>query len=579
MPQTTPPTRHRQARTEDAVFLPGRYAADAVERLGELLGPYVDGGFAQGEGPILVSVDPSTGAPLASVKASGPEMVDRAVETAVLASALWRSTPFEERALKLRVLADRLLGQAEELAGLIAHEQGKPWLEALTLEILPALDHLRFLARQGGYLRTGELVDCREPLYAHKQVHDLYDPLGVVAIVTPFPLPLGLPLVQIATALIMGNAVVLKPSERTSLCALRIGELCAEAGFPPGLVNVVPGRIEEALHLVAHPRVDKVFFTGSTEAGRQIMATAGCAPRPVVLGLGGKHPSIVAGDADLELAARGVVWGACANAGQNCGAIERVYVEEVVAQRFVDLVVREVDKLKVGHPLSEETDVGPLICEPRRREVHRQVTEAVEAGAKLLRGGTVPRGSGYFYPPTVLLGPPPDSRLMREETLGPVIPIVVVESLERAILMANESEFALTASGWTRSAEIAERLGVALQAGVVTVNDVLYAYGEPGLTWSGHRKSGIGHFHGLAGLREMSRKKSVSYDYTQREAPVFAFPYDATASRIVLAALRSLHAGGFFRRLKGIVRLMRLKRFRSRVPLRSFLLSYKQRPR
>lgn len=558
---------------------PGRLAVPSAERLDEQLGPLIDGSIVAGEGAVLVSVDPSTGSPLARIRAAGAAGVRRAVESASVASALWRGSPFEERARRLRLLASTVRDRAEEIASLVAHEEGKPFLEALTLEILPALDHLKFLARHAGQLHLLEPVDSRVPLYAHKRVHDLYDPIGVVAILTPYPLPFGLPLVQVAAAVAMGNAVVLKPSERASLCGLRVGELCAEAGFPPGLVNVVPGRMEEGLELAAHPGVQKVFFTGTTEAGRQVMATAGCAPKPVVLSMSGKHPSIVAADADLELAARGIVWGALANAGQNCGAIERVYVEELVAHRFVDLVLQQVDRVKVGHPLAEGTDMGPLVSEARRKEVHRHVVEAVEAGAKLLRGGELPRGAGSYYPPTVLLAPPPDCRLMREETLGPVIPIVVVESLERAVLLANSSEYALTASAWTRSPETAERLGAALDAGVVTINDVAYSYGEPSLTWSGHGKSGIGELHGLAGLREMCRRKAVSYDPAQREAPVFAFPYDEDAVRMAGAVARALHGRRLATRLRGIGGLLRASRFRARVPVRSFLLSFKRRPR
>lgn len=558
---------------------PGRLAAPPVERLGEQLGPLLDGSIVEGEGTVLVSVDPSTGSPLARIRAAGAAGVHRAVESAAVASALWRGSPFQERAHRLRALASAVRHCAEEIASLVAHEEGKPFLEALTLEILPALDHLKFLAGHAGGLNLLDPVDARVPLYAHKRVHDLYDPIGVVAILTPYPLPFGLPLVQVAAAVAMGNAVVLKPSERASLCGLRVGELFVEAGFPPGLVNVVPGRMEEGLELAAHPGVHKVFFTGTTDAGRQVMATAGCTPKPVVLSMSGKHPSVVAADADLELAARGIVWGALANGGQNCGAVERVYVEEAVAHRFVELVLQQVDRVRVGHPLAEGTDMGPLVSEARRKEIHRQVVEAVEAGAKLLRGGELPGGSGCYYPPTVLLAPPPDCRLMREETLGPVIPIVVVESLERAVLLANSSEYALTASAWTGSPETAERLGAALDAGVVTINDVAYSYGEPSLTWSGHGKSGIGELHGLAGLREMCRRKAVSYDPAQREAPVFAFPYDEDAVRIAQAIGRALHGVRLSTRLRGIAGLLSASRFRARVPVRSFLLSFKRRPR
>jgi acyl-CoA reductase-like NAD-dependent aldehyde dehydrogenase len=266
-----------------------------------------------------------------------------------------------------------------------------------------------------------------------------------------------------------------------------------------------------------------------------------------------------------------VVWGALSNCGQNCGAIERVYVEESIASRFIERLLFEVDRLKVGNALSEEVDIGPLISAQRREEVHSQVKEAIDAGGRLLRGGEIPEGPGYFYPPTVLLGPPESCRVMREETLGPVIPIVVVESVERAILLANDNEYALTASGWTKSDETADRMMIALQAGVVTINDVLYSFGEPAATWSGYRKSGMGQNHGTPGLREMSRQRFVSYDPVPAENSAFAYPYDAEASGIAHTAMEYLHGSGFAARLRALIHLIRFRRFRNRIPVRSLL--------
>jgi len=541
--------------------------------------PWVDGESGTGAGPELPCVDPLRGEPFARVGCASVEEIDRAAESAAFATTLWRSVSFEERSCRLRRLADLVHEQSDSIARLISLEQGKPFVEALSLEILPALDHVRFLARQAERFHGGEALEARHPLYAQKRSHYLYDPLGVVALVTSSSLPFALPLIQTAAALAMGNAVVLKPSESTPLCGLRVGELCVQAGFPSGLVNVVPATPEDTLRLVSHAKVDKVFVTGSLEAGQNVMVTAGCTPRPVVLSLGGKHPSIVAADADLDRAARGVVWGALANCGQNCGAIERVYVEERVAARFLDRVLAEVDRVKVGDPMSGSVEMGPLLTESRRQEVHRQVSEAVEGGARLIRGGVLPETRGFFYPPTVILGPASDSRLMREETLGPVIPVIVVDSVERALLMANDSEYALTASGWTRSAETAERLMVGLQAGVVTINDVLYSYGEPASTWSGYRRSGLGHNHGTAGLKEMCRLRFVSFDPMPAEAPVFAFPYDEAAMRLARSSLDTLHASHRWPRWRALVRLLRLPRFRARVPWRSFVVARKARPR
>lgn len=570
MPQ--PPT----LVSKDAVDTESPSPAD-FEELGAAILPLIDGEPSAGSGQGLVRTDPATGRSSAWVACAGPAEVDRAVESAVLASSLWRSMPFEERARGILRLAGLIHEQAYEIAELIAREQGKPIFEALTLEILPALDHLRFLVQHAGRYHSGNAMESPHPLYAHKRAHYLYDPLGVVALVTPAPLPFAVPLIQVAAALAMGNAVVLKPSERAPACGLRVGELCLKAGLPAGLVNVIPAMPAETLRLVAHTKIDKVFVTGSVEAGQHVMAAAGCAPRSVVLALGGKHPAVVAGDADVERSARGVVWGALANCGQNCGSVERVYVEDRIASRFVQCVLEEVDRLQVGSPLAEDVDIGPMGCEQRRLEVQRQVNQAVKKGARLLRGGRIPEGPGLFYPPTVLLGPPPSCRLMREETLGPVIPIVTVESLERAIMLANDSDFALTASGWTRSRETAERLMVGLQAGVVTINDVLYSFGEPASTWSGFRKSGIGQNHGTPGLREMCRQRFVSFDSAVGEAPLFAFPYDASARSLIQHSLSYFHGRRRLRKSMAMMRMMWSKRFRARLPLRSFLFPGQQR--
>jgi succinate-semialdehyde dehydrogenase/glutarate-semialdehyde dehydrogenase len=540
-------------------------------RIDGLARPHLDGGPSGGSGQQLTLICPSTGEPLASVACAGPEDMHHAVDSAARCWTLWRGTAFSERGRRLRRLAQLIQEQRHVIAQLIAREQGKPFLEALSLEVIPALDHLRFIIQHAERFHAGLAVEPRHPFYTHKHAHYLYDAIGVVALVTPSPMPFATPLIQVAAALAMGNAVVLKPSERTPLSGLRVGELCTQAGFPAGLVNVVPAVPENTMHLVLHPKVDKVFLTGSLEAGQSIMAMAGCAVRPVVLSLGGNHPSIVAGDADVRRAARGVVWGALANCGQNCGSVERVYVVERSASMFMDSLLEEVDRVTVGDSLEPGADVGPLLSAERRESVHRQVAQAAAAGAKVVRGGKIPAGAGFFYPPTVVLDPPPDCRLIREETLGPIIPVVVTESLERAMMLANDTEYALTASGWTRSPGTAERIMVGLQAGVVTVNDVLYSFGEPASTWSGYRKSGMGQNHGTPGLREMSRQRFVSFDPSRADAPLFSFPYDETGYRIAETSLDYLNQRRRFGKLRALIRLIRFERFRRRTPLRGLL--------
>jgi succinate-semialdehyde dehydrogenase/glutarate-semialdehyde dehydrogenase len=543
-------------------------AAEGSERIEGLVRPHIDGGPSGGTGPDVNLVNPSTGQTLGTLLCAGPEDMHRAVDNGRRCWSMWRGTPFRERGRLLRQLADCIQEQRHSLAQTIALEQGKPFLEALNLEVLPALDHLRFIIQHAEKYQAGLAVEPRHPFYTHKHASYLYDPIGLIVIVTPSSMPFAIPLIQVAGALAMGNAVVLKPSEYTPLSGLRVGELCTAAGFPAGLVNVVPALPEHTAHLALHTKIDKVFVTGSLNAGREITTMASCAPHPVVLNLGGKHPTVVAGDADVDRAARGIVWGALANTGQNCGSIERIYVEERVASTFMTRLHEAVDRVTVGNALHEGVDMGPLLTEQRRQAVHEQVMDAVARGAKLLRGGILPDGPGFYYPPTVLLDPPPDCKLMREETLGPVIPIVVTANLERAMMLANDSDYALTASGWTQSPDVAERMMVGIQAGVVTINDVLYSFGEPASTWSGFRRSGMGQNHGRPGLREMSRQKFVTFDPSKAEAPLFSFPYDEQGFEIVEASVGYLNAKGLLSRLKALLQLVRLDRFRRRTPLR-----------
>ena len=536
-----------------------------------LLTPLVDGETGIGSGASREIHEPATGRLLCQVHLGGAEEIDLAVTAAARALALWRHAPFAQRAETLRRLQRLIAGEALALGEMIAREQGKPFAEAMNLEILPTLDHLTFMIQHAERYHAGLQVEPRHPFYAHKRAHYLYDAIGVIALITPAPLPFSVPMIQVAAALAMGNTVVLKPSEDAPMTALKIGELCADAGFPSGTVNVVPAGPEETLRLAAHERVDKVFFTGSTEAGRQVMSTAGSAPRPVVLCLGDKHATIVANDADLGRAAKGVVWGALANAGQNCGSIERVFVEESVASKFIDLVLAEADQVRPGNPLASGVDLGPMHRAACRDRVHAQVVEAVNRGARLMRGGAIAEGPGNAYPVTVLHDPPLDSALMIEETGGPVIPIVTAESLERALMLANATDYALSASAWTTSTERAERLMVGLKAGVVTINDVHYSYGEPSATWSGFKRSGVGQNHGRPGLREMSRQRFVSLDEAALEAPLFAYPYDEESLLVTREALNHLHGETKLKRGMAWTRLLRSKRFRERVPTRSMI--------
>jgi succinate-semialdehyde dehydrogenase/glutarate-semialdehyde dehydrogenase len=456
------------------------------------------------------------------------------------------------------------------VAALVAREQGKPVAEAQAVEIIPSLEALKHLALHAGDHLRDEPVRSEVLFFAQKECRLVYEPYGVVLLITPWNYPFAISLIGAATALAAGNTVVLKPAPSTTLVGLRLGELGQKAGLPEGVLNVVATDDAVAEALVGDSRVDKIVFTGSVATGRKVMAAAARNLTPVVLELGGKDPAIVCRDADLDRAARGIVWGAFANAGQTCASVERVYVEREVAEAFLERVVAETKALRLGDPARGGTDLGPISLERQRTIVETQVEEAQARGAKVLVGGLRPDAPGFYYPPTVLTEVDHSMAVMREETFGPILPVMKVDSLEEAIRLANDSAFGLTASGWTRDPETARRLQRELQAGAVTINDCLSSYGEPTAPWGGYRHSGIGRTHGLAGLREMVQVKYVSADPSRRPAPWW-YPYDEEYARVMAVTGRALHARSFLVRVANQLRLLTFPRFWRRASLGAIL--------
>ncbi len=487
------------------------------------------------------AVNPATGQAFAETSLLDGEQAKEAVGSAHAAFPAWSRTSFRERARLLDRLRQAVVDEAGAIAALVEREQGKPAAEALAVEILPSLEALRHLSRHAEELLRDEVIEGQMLLLAHKAARLVHEPIGVVLAITPWNYPWGLCLPVVAAALMAGDTVVLKPAPATTLVGLRIGALARRAGFPDGVVNVLAVDDQVAAALVEDPRLGKVVFTGSVATGKKVMAAAAKNLTPVLLELGGKDAAIVCRDADLDRAARGIVWGAFANAGQTCAAVERVYVERPVAEDFLARIVTETRQLRLGAPGAGEVEVGPMTLERQRRIVEAHVADAVAKGAVVLSGGVTPSGSGTFYPPTVLANVDHTMAVMREETFGPVLPIMVVDSLDEALRLANDSAYGLTASGWTRSEQTARRLQRELSAGVVTINDHLSSFGEATAPWGGVRGSGFGRTHGLLGLRELVQPKYVSLD--RGSGPeLWWYPYDRRFIGLISRAARALYS-------------------------------------
>lgn len=523
----------------------------------------------------FASVNPATEQEIASVSALDEEGARAAVAAAREAYRGWSRTPVVERQRVIGRWLEIMLAEADDLARLVSAEGGKPVSEALLIDVLPALETLRFYAEGLEKMLGFRPVEPEMLLFKHWKAGYRLDPLGVLAAVTPWNYPVAIPIAELVPAIGAGNTVVFKPASATVLIGLALGDMARRAGLPAGVLNtvVLPGAVTDVV--IDHPDVVKLLFTGSVEVGRHVARR--CAERliPAQLELGGKDAAVVAADAPFERTARGLVWGAFMNTGQTCASIERAYVEHSLYERLVGRVVELTRELKVGDPSLPDTDVGSMTTRSQRDTVARQVEQALAAGARALTGGSVPEGPGWFYPPTVLVDVADDMEVMVEETFGPVLPIVPVRDLEEGIARANASRFGLTASGWTRSRATAIRLQRELEAGVVTINEHVVAFGEPTGSWGGLRESGIGRAHGEFGLHEVVNVKYVAHDPGDDRAAPWYYPYDEDFGRFLASATSLLYGKGLDRYSR-LDQLARTRRFRERVRKGTLLANLKQ---
>jgi acyl-CoA reductase-like NAD-dependent aldehyde dehydrogenase len=497
------------------------------------------------DGPrTIVSFNPATEEEIATVSALDGEGATAAVEAAKEAFPEWSRTPVRERQKIIERWRLIMLAECDELAELVSAEGGKPATEARLVDVFPGLETLSFYSKKLAKLLAFKKVKPYQLLFAHWKAGYRFDPIGVMAVITPWNYPVGIPMAEIVPAVGAGNTVVFKPASATVLTGLLLGDMARRAGFPPGVINTValPGSATDAL--LDHPDVAKVLFTGSVEVGRHVGRR--CAERivPAQLELGGKDAAVVAADAALERTARGLVWGAFVNTGQTCASIERAYIERPVFDRLLERVVELTNEIKVGDPSLSDTDMGPLTTKGQLDIVARQVEEALSAGARALTGGKKPDGPGFFYPPTVLVDVDDDMEVLREETFGPVLPLIPVDSIDEGVRRANRSKFGLTASGWTRSKATAKRFQRDLEAGVVTINDHAVAFVEATGTWGGVRESGIGRAHGAFGMHELVNVKYVMRDPGTDKAMLWYYPYDKDFAAFLAAALPMLYGKG-----------------------------------
>ncbi|HEX6710852.1 MAG TPA: aldehyde dehydrogenase family protein [Rubrobacter sp.] len=460
-------------------------------------------------------VNPATEESIEEIQTSSREDLDRTAQRAKQGFEEWRGFAGLDRAEVFHEISRSLRDHSGELAEIMTREGGKPYIENHDEVTWTAacFDYYGEIARDNvGYLPA--------PIEPQQLALVIKEPVGTVACIVPWNYPLLLAAWKVAPALAAGNAVILKPSEETPLATRRMAELIE--GLPEGLFQVVYGAGDVGEMLVRHPGVDMVAFTGSQETGRKVGVAAAERLIRANLELGGKDPFIICDDVEVEVAAQGAVWAACLNAGQVCTSSERFYVEKKIADDFVEASREFVESLNVGDPMDRSTDIGPMVSAKGREKVERHVSEAIQKGATLVTGGERLGERGFFYRPTVLVGVEPSMRVMREETFGPVVPVVRVDSLDEAIEQANSVPYGLGANVYTRDFEKMLRCMREIRAGTVWINDPLTD--NDAAPFGGQKGSGIGRELGREGLEAFQESKHVHID-PKIEKKEWWYPY------------------------------------------------------
>lgn len=501
---------------------------------------------------VIEVTNPANGEKIGEVQSVGLDDAREALERARMAQARWEAGGVEARARAILRFRDVLLDRAEEVCELISRENGKVLQEALEMEVFPIADLCTYFARNASRILARHRIPLHLLMYRRSYIH--YRPRGVVFVISPWNFPFTIPFGTVVAALLAGNAVLLKPASLTPLIALKGRELFDEAGLDPDLFQVLPCSGKAASQVIGLG-VDYVNFTGSTFVGKGVAERCGHSLIPCSMELGGKDPMIVLPDANIDLVVGSMVWGAFGNAGQVCASVERAYVHERIYDEVVEKVVDKTSKLRVGNPLEDGTDMGPMTDPVQMQIVERHVREAQEAGARVLTGGKKIDGPGQFFEPTVMVDVNEEMSCLAEETFGPTLPILKVNSTDEAIRRANASNFGLDAYVFTSDQTEGRRVAERLEAGTVMVNEVLVTHACPETPWGGVKESGIGRVHSDEGLRDMCHAYHVNEERVKLPMAWSPFwqPYSHDMYGRILGAARALQRSG----LRGRARALR----------------------
>lgn len=463
-----------------------------------------------------IAYNPATGEILGQSRLDDVRDLPALVARARAAQATWEKTPVRSRSAAMLRIRDYIVAHADELAETISRDNGKTRADAMATEIVPVTMAISYYARKAPRFLADRRLMPGNPLLAFKLAKIARVPFGVIGIIAPWNYPFAIPFSEVVMGVLAGNAVILKTATETQLVGRALAACMDAAGLPEGLFTFVnlPGRL--AGDALLENGIDKLFFTGSVGVGKKLMAKAAETLTPVSLELGGNDAMIVCADADLERAAAGATWAGMQNAGQSCGGVERIYVEESVYEPFLHSLAARVRRLRVGYDDSWNVDMGAITTKNQLNTIREHVAEALAKGAKIYAQSACPGGNGgagLFHPAMVLTEVDHTMRVMCEETFGPVVGVMKVRSIDEAIELANDSNLGLTGSVWSRNRAAAEKIARRIRAGVVMINDHLMSHGLAETPWGGFKESGIGRTHGDIGFAEMTEPQCIVHDY------------------------------------------------------------------
>ncbi|CCW63838.1 unnamed protein product [Phytomonas sp. EM1] len=520
--------------------------------------------------PNFQPTNPATGEALPLVHFQDVSEVPKAMERARAAQREWSKLSYSQRGKHLLKIRDFLSEHADHASTLISQYTGKLKQDALATEVLPSLLGCAWYATNTARVLRPETLPRGSLLFANKRNTLVYEPLGVVGIISPWNYPFSIPFGEILMALMAGNAVLLKVSSHVTAIGEFITTCIAAGGLPEGLFQhlVLPG--PKAGPALLHAGIAKIFFTGSVRVGKGLMADAAPYLTPLSLELGGNDAMVVLDDADLERAVNCACWAGFQNAGQSCGGVERVYVDRALYDAFLARLVEKTRALRHGAERGAfDVDLGAITTAAQLEAIQAQLNEAVAMGARVVAqsraadadpaGNRNPDGGestqGRFFPATVVVGCTPEMRLMREETFGPILAVVPFDSEDEAVELANGTTLALTSSVFSRNASRARAFARRLESGVVTVNDHLFSHGMTEAPWGGWKESGLGRTHGILGLREMCNVKCINEDLIpSRWMPrnLWWYPFSKQTYEVLLAAQRLVSARRISERIAAV---------------------------